>query len=287
MMQQSEKNVYEVLCDCFEKGQFDDFVPFLSTDIVRTSMWDYEEIKGIEAMCAYFKSKEKSMAQNDHHFASLAILKYINNEPAGFSKDYQCVASKGSQAGDQEIPEGSQIVMYYPEGETVIVLKSNYLKTDDPVLIRLDINAQNKVMGYHIVNSALYAFEELDRRAYLSYHDLQQIAIQEAALYFHSLGYSVEIKYYYPMIFPHMILHKDEAKQMVNVMADHAPFVGKASEDLLKFFAHQALKTQLPSIVVYAKIIGLGDHPSLITKKDSYRCELMRILDVEAIKAQA
>ena len=287
MHQPHNLHVYKVLMDCMEQGKFDAFFPYLADDVKRSSMWYADDITGKDDVIAYFKDKEAVMAENDHYFSSLAYLKYIDGQPATMAESPKVVSSEGSKAGDQILPVGTKLVLWYPEGEPVVLIRTSHYSQKAPTMVRLDFDANNLVRSYNLVDSTLFAYDEVREYGILDHHDIQKLAIQEVAMHFHDLGYLVQVHSYQPGFFPHMNILQGTESQEVSVFADHAPFIGKADDDLMKSLGIHARHTNKPAIIAFVQIIGLGKEQHRILTTDPYHFTIDRLLDVEAMKAEA
>lgn len=280
-------HIYKILIDCMEQGRFETFFPYLADDVKRTSMWYAEDITGKTDVMDYFNAKAEYMAENNHYHATLAYLKYIDGQPSTMAESPKVIATEGSRAGDQFIPGGTKVVLWYPEGEPVVLIRSDLITQKAPTMITLDFDVNGLVKAYNLVNSELYAYEEVREFGVRNPDDLLRMAIQEVALHFHDFGYTVKILPDHVTTFPHMTVTRDNQTQQVSVFTDHAPFIGKADPDLLKYLGFRALDTRQPAIVAFTQLTGLGQVPHRILTTDDYRFTLDRLLDVEVEKAEA
>lgn len=280
-----EEHILHVLKDCYDQGKFDAFYPYLAEDVKRTSMWYREDIVGKDKVIEYFQMKEREMANNNHYFAQLARLKYVDGQPLTMARKV-AVTAEGSQAGDELIPKGSQLSFYYDEHQLVLLLELEIHLKISPTLISLEFNREGLIEGYHLMNSELYAYEIEPEYGVLSYDALQFIGITEAALHFHNEGYIVDLEDYVFNRFPHFIITKNHISTMVAVFTDHAPYIGYAETEIIAFMIDKAHQQQMEVIIVNITVQGKGDQAHRILTTDPYEVNIIEILDAQKIERQ-
>ena len=229
----SKEDLIKRLRNGYESGCFDDLYPFLAEDVRRVSMWEMDDIVGKDNIIAYFKEKEELFKQNRHYFTQMATLKYINGEPAGFSRK-NIVSTQGSKANKEEIPQGSLIVQWYGEGEPVIRM-SESIFNDEAVLVSIDLNQNHLIKQITLSNEHLYHYEIRDDHSCLSYQHLYKKACQELAIYYFKQGYKVHLNNKNYATFPSFKIEKDEVIENLYIIVDHYPFYGKTTLNLDQF----------------------------------------------------
>jgi len=275
--------IMEILLDCFEQGKFESFLPYLSNDIRRTSMWYQEDIIGRKAMKAYFKGKEQDMIErNNHYHTTLATLKYVDGQPLTFTDALRIEASEGSQAGNQPLASGTRVMMWYPENEPVLLIrKIPFLEPE--VMIRLEIDDTGMVNRYHLVDPCLYAYEEVKKTNAVSQEDIHVFGIMAVHHHYSDLGYQATPLSLESSVYPHLVVENEQERFYVIVLSDHAPFHGKAPDQLRTISARRSRQTMIPIRIITTQVIGRGEKPHRILETDDFGVDIIDIDDLKDI----
>lgn len=281
MDQTKHEEIMEILLECFEQGKFESFLPYLSKDIRRTSMWYEKDIIGLKAMKAYFKGKEQDMIErNNHYHTTLAYLRYIEGQPLTFTDTLRIEASEASQAGNHTLATGTRIMMWYPENEPVLIIRKDpYLEAE--VMIRLEFDDTNQVNRYHIVDPRLYAYEEVKTKDVVSQDDIHVYGIMAVHHHFTEQGYQVVPMSLEGSVYPHLIVENDQECFHVIALSDHAPFYGKAPDRLRRYAAQRSRQTLIPIRIVTTQVTGRGENPYRIKETDDFGVD---IIDIDNLK---
>lgn len=268
-------DVCKILKNCFDSAEFKPIIDLLAEDVVRTSMW-YEDIVGKEAMIEYFRSKIQILDGNLNYRASLATLEYLNGLPASMAET-RAIAKQGTHEGSVKIKEGSKIILWYPEGKPVVVLKGLEHSTVKPVLIDLVLNDEGLISKYNLVDSQLYNYKEVIDPNEYTYDELQELGMAEVERYFTAQCYKVKTLPYQKGYYPHMILEDRVLPQSVTVFTDHYPFVGRAINDVYDFIQNEDEKLSRATLFVFAQVTSLALPKHIIRKDQPYAFRIEEI----------
>ncbi len=264
--------IMQTLKEAYNCGSFKEVIPYLADEIKRTSMWDMSDIEGKENMLAYFQKKEEQFRENSHHISELAVLKYINNQPVGFTRQ-NVVASKNSKAKNEDI-EGMRIVQWYAEGRVVIRIADSYYDPDY-VLILVDFNKDNQIKQIDLCNDMLYHYVLLPDYGYMTHAMLHEEVRQEIALKYFKKEYFVNYTKLSINEFPSLICMKDEEIVNVIILVDHYPFYGKASKELQTWLDEQIKNYSGKTILYQVQVKGLGEHAHHIKTSDEFKITII------------
>lgn len=270
----THEELIRILRNCYESGQFETIYPYLAEDVKRVSQWALEDISGKENVIAYFKEKEELFKQNKHYFAELAVLKYIDGQPAGFSRR-NVVSAKGSMAGENEIPQGTQIVQWYAEGQMIIHLASSPF---DPtvVLVLIDFNQENLIKQISLCGEELYHYEIVKDSNLLSHAELHKKVCKELFFDYFYQGYEVHMENKGYANFPSFMVKKNGVFENYYVIVDHYPFYGKTNPGLDSFLENLASKFDGKQTVLLIQAQAKTVPYHLITNDEEFNINIIK-----------
>ncbi len=278
-MKNEQLEIMHLLNDAYNSGSFEDVIPYLADDVKRTSMWEMTDIEGKENMLIYFKEKENKFKENSHHISNLAVLKYIDGQPAGFSRR-NVVSAKGSMAGENEIPQGTQIVQWYAEGQIVLHLTSDYINGTN-VLIFVEFNKDNEIKQIDICNDSLYHYEIIPDYTKLNINDLYKRARNEIALMYFDQGYDVFLDYEGFDHFPSFVICKNTTYENIYLLVDHYPFYGKSNNALDEFLRNFAMQSRNRNTLHCVQVKSVEEPYHLIKPNIESKVKIIKTIELK------